>query len=100
MAKQIESIEIFPGENGGHRVVHNFKREAGKKEGSMAGGIYMEKPKAEEHFFGTSEDSKVSPSECREHGGRGLLMAATQDKSAINRMLSHTAWGGWRTGPA
>ena len=33
MAKQIESIEIFPGENGGHRVVHNFKREAGKKQG-------------------------------------------------------------------
>jgi hypothetical protein len=27
MAKQLESIEIFPGENGGHRVVHNFKRE-------------------------------------------------------------------------
>jgi hypothetical protein len=35
MAKQIESIEIFPGENGGHRVVHNFKREPSKKEGAM-----------------------------------------------------------------
>ena len=40
MARQIESIEVFPGENGGHRVVHNFKREAGKKGGSMSGGIY------------------------------------------------------------
>ena len=35
MAKQIESIEIFPGENGGHRVVHNFKREMGKKGGAI-----------------------------------------------------------------
>jgi hypothetical protein len=33
VAKQIESTEAFPGENGGHRVVHNFKREAGKKDG-------------------------------------------------------------------
>jgi hypothetical protein len=39
MAKQLESIEIIPGENGGHRVVHNFKRESGKKEGAMSGGI-------------------------------------------------------------
>jgi hypothetical protein len=37
MSGKLESIEIFPGENGGHRVVHNFKREAGKKEGSMGG---------------------------------------------------------------
>ena len=33
MAKQIDSIEIFPGENGGYGVVHNFKRGAGKKDG-------------------------------------------------------------------
>jgi len=47
MAKQIDSIEIFPGENGGHRVVHNFEREAGKKkEGAMNGGLYMERPQA------------------------------------------------------
>jgi hypothetical protein len=58
MANKIESIEIFPGENGGHRVVHNFKREPGEKEGSMGGGVYMERPKANEHFFGTSEDDK------------------------------------------
>jgi hypothetical protein len=61
MAGNIESIEIFPGENGGHRVVHNFKREAGKKQGSMGGGMYMERPKPEEHFFGASEDEKVLP---------------------------------------
>jgi hypothetical protein len=35
MAKQLESIEIIPGENGGHRVVHNFKREMGKKGGAI-----------------------------------------------------------------
>ena len=39
MANKIESIEIFPGENGGHRVVHNYKRESGKKEGAMAGVV-------------------------------------------------------------
>jgi len=39
VAKQIESIEVFPGENGGHRVVHNFNRETGKKGGAMSGGI-------------------------------------------------------------
>jgi hypothetical protein len=55
------SIEICPGENGGHRVVHNFKREPSKKEGSMGGGIYSERRKSEEHFFGTSEDSKILP---------------------------------------
>ena len=67
MAKQIESIEVFPGENGGHRVVHNFKRETGKKGGSMAGGLYMERPKSEEHLFGASEASKVLP-----HIGKAL----------------------------
>ena len=63
----MESIEIFPGENGGHRVVHNFKREAGKKSGAMGGGVYMERPKPDEHFFGTSEDGKVLP-----HVGKAL----------------------------
>jgi hypothetical protein len=67
MAKKLESIEIIPGENGGHRVVHNFKREMGKKGGSMAGGLYMERPKAEEHLFGASEGSKVLP-----HVGKAL----------------------------
>ena len=67
MANKIESIEIFPGENGGHRVVHNFKREPSKKEGAMGGGIYMERPKADEHFFGKSEDGNVLP-----HVGKAL----------------------------
>jgi hypothetical protein len=67
VAKQIDSIEIFPGENGGHRVVHNFKREMGKKSGAMNGGLYMERPKADEHLFGASEGSKVLP-----HVGKAL----------------------------
>ena len=67
MASTIEPIEIFPGENGGHRAVHNFKRQPGKKEGSMAGGVYMERPKPGEQFFGKSEDSKVLP-----HVGKAL----------------------------
>ena len=70
MAKQIESIEIFHGENGGHRAVHNFKLEPSKKEGAMAGGrrhLHTWSAKAKEHFFGTSEDGKVLP-----HVGKAL----------------------------
>jgi hypothetical protein len=48
VANNIESIEIFPGENGGHRVVHNFKRQPGKKEGSMGGSVYMERRTGDE----------------------------------------------------
>ena len=33
----------------------------------MGGGIYMERPKPEEHFFGTSEDGNVLP-----HVGKAL----------------------------
>ena len=79
MAKQIDSIEIFPGENGGHRVVHNFKREATKKEGAMGGGLYMERPKSEEHFFGTSEDEKVLP-----HVGKTLGLKGQPKLNAGN----------------
>jgi hypothetical protein len=61
VANKIESIEIFPGENGGHRVVHNFKREAGKKSGAMGGGVYMERPKPAEHFFGKGQEGQVLP---------------------------------------
>ena len=71
MANKNDSIEIFPGENGGHRVVHNFKREPSKKEGSMAGGVYMERPKSAEHFFGKSEDGNVLP-----HVGKALNLPA------------------------
>jgi hypothetical protein len=67
MAGNIESIEIFPGENGGHRVVHNFKREAGKKQGAMGGGVYMERPKPGEHFFGKGQEGDVLP-----HVGKAL----------------------------
>ena len=70
MAK-IESIEIFPGENGGHRVVHNFKREAGKKQGAMGGGVYMERPKPAEHFFGKGQEGQVLP-----HVGAALNLPA------------------------
>jgi hypothetical protein len=59
MAKQLESIEIIPGESGGHRVVHNFKRETGTKSGAMNGGLYMERPKSDEHLFGASEEGKT-----------------------------------------
>ena len=71
MANNLESIAIFPGENGGHRVVHNFKREAGKKQGAMAVGVYMERPKPAEHFFGKSEDGNVLP-----HVGKALDLPA------------------------
>ena len=79
MAGELESIEIFPGENGGHRVVHNFKREASKKGGAMCGGMYMERPKAEEHFFGASENEKVLP-----HVGKVLQLKGQPKLNAEN----------------
>jgi hypothetical protein len=79
MAGNIESIEIFPGENGGHRVVHNFKRESGKKEGAMGGGVYMERPKPAEHFFGASEDSKVLP-----HVGKALSIPLNAGNNKVD----------------
>jgi hypothetical protein len=79
MARQIESIEIHVGDNGGHRVVHNFKRETGKKGGAMSGGIYMERPKSEEHLFGASEDAKVLP-----HVGKVLDIAGGDKGGAEN----------------
>ena len=80
MANKIESIEIFPGENGGHRVVHNFKREAGENEGVMGGGLYMEKPKAKEHLFGASEGNKVLP-----HVGKALGLKGQPELNADNQ---------------
>jgi hypothetical protein len=85
MAKQLESIEIHPGENGGHRVVHNFKREAGKKGGAMSGGLIMERPKSEEHLFGASEGSKVIP-----HIAKALGLSGQPKLNAEN-----TAGGGY-----
>jgi hypothetical protein len=54
--------------------VHNFKREAGKKQGSMGGGVYMERPKPTEHFFGTSENEKVLP-----HVGKALNLKGSRN---------------------
>ena len=79
MAKQLDSIEIHPGENGGHRVVHNFKSEATKKEGAMNGGLYMERPKSEEHLFGASEGSKVLPPHRKGARAQGTAQAERRE---------------------
>jgi hypothetical protein len=79
MAGNIESIEIFPGENGGHRVVHNFKREAGKKQGAMGGGVYMERPKAEEHFFGKGQEGQVLP-----HVGKAINLPLNAGNNKVD----------------
>ena len=46
--KKLRSVEIFRGENGGHRVVHSFERTPAKR----GTDVYMERPTDEEHNFG------------------------------------------------
>lgn len=50
--KKLHHIEVHPGKNGGHKVVHEYERMPSKREGAMSGGMYMERPAAEEHLFG------------------------------------------------
>jgi len=51
-SKQLESLEIYPGKNSGHRIVHHFKRQAAT---SRRDGMYIERPPDEEHNFGPEE---------------------------------------------
>ena len=59
MKKKLRVLEIHPGKNGGHRVVHEFEPKAANRKGSMSGGMYMERPDSEEHNFGAGEQSKL-----------------------------------------
>ena len=45
----------------------------------MNGGVYMERPKPAEHFFGTSEDSKVLP-----RVGKALGLGGQPKRNASN----------------
>lgn len=59
MEKKIHHIEVHPGKNGGHRVVHEYERMPAHSKGSMSGGMYMERPEPEEHLFGKGEHAKM-----------------------------------------
>lgn len=50
--KKLHHIEVHPGKNGGHKVVHEFERTPSKRDGGMSSGMYMDRPAAEEHLFG------------------------------------------------
>jgi hypothetical protein len=58
--KKLEEISVRKAENGGHSVRHEFKRQPVKREGSMSGGIYNERPPSEEHIFGPDDDGKLA----------------------------------------
>lgn len=55
MAKELEGLRIRKGDNGGHSILHEFKRAVTKKDGAMSGGMYMERPPDEEHNFGPGD---------------------------------------------
>lgn len=57
--KKLEEMKIRPAANGGHQVIHEFARQMGKREGSMSGGMYMERPPSEEHVFGPKDGSQM-----------------------------------------
>jgi len=77
----------------------------------MSGGVYMERPKPDEHFFGKSEDEKVLPHVGKALGlkGQPKLPATTLDRGTNENRRTNvghqphaskpTAWGGWRTEP-
>ena len=50
--KELDHLEVHPGENGGHMVRHVFKRQVVNRKGAMSGGMYSERPDDEEHDFG------------------------------------------------
>lgn len=54
-APKLAMLEIHPGANGGHRVVHTFQRKPMMRAGSMAGGMSTDRPPDEEHNFGPEE---------------------------------------------
>jgi hypothetical protein len=58
MAKTLEEIRIRPADNGGHTVMHSFKRPElkGKERGN---GIWPERPTEEEHIFGKGEHDEM-----------------------------------------
>lgn len=78
MEKKLRAIEIHPGKNGGHRVVHEFERTPAKREGAMSGGMYMERPESEEHLFGHGEHEKVMS-----HVGKALGFHKGAEKEAM-----------------
>lgn len=63
MAGQLHCPEIYPGENGGMRVVHQVK--ATPKKG-LSSHVYMER-ESKEHNFGPGQEAKA-----KAHIGKAL----------------------------
>jgi hypothetical protein len=59
MKNELEEMRIRVAKNGGHTVTHEFERKATKREGTMNGGIYNERPPSEEHVFGPDDGAKL-----------------------------------------
>ena len=56
--KEIESVTITKGKNGGHTIRHSFRRTP-VKDSKAASGIGYDYPESEEHIFGPDDDHKV-----------------------------------------
>ena len=54
--KQIEEMRIRPGQNGGHSITHEFKREVSSKK---LGDMGYSRPNSEDFNFGPGQDSEV-----------------------------------------
>jgi hypothetical protein len=80
MNGQLEEMRIRPAENGGHTVVHEFKRKPVKRGGSMSGGIYNERPPSEEHVFGPGDGDKLEAHVSKHLGLKGAVAAAEKEE--------------------
>lgn len=59
MEKKLEEMTIRKAKNGGHVIRHEYERKPMHSSGAANGGMYMDRPKSEEHVFGPEDGGKV-----------------------------------------
>ena len=77
--KEIDTISIHPGENGGHMVRHSFKRTPVMRSG-RDGGLGYDYPESEEHIFGPRDGEKMMGHLATHLGMKGAKTAKTEEE--------------------
>lgn len=58
MAHKLHHIEIHPGKDGGHKVIHHHERSMGR-DGKASSGFSYGPMQEVEHYFGKGEDHEM-----------------------------------------
>src|SRR5262252_2170834 len=56
---RLTEMRIRPSENGGHNVSHEFEAKPRFSKGSLAGGMFMDRPPAKEYNFGPKDGQSL-----------------------------------------